>query len=985
MVRKPELVPRPLSQAQNNPPYPTTPPDEHPPPFLHDPHASDANGYTFVSHEDARRSRSNSDISSSSDWDEPEDEDEDETKKDDIPAALKPGPHRPTSSQQVKPDELPALLRVGPPGGSPAPRISIDSEDDRPKAENKTEEKKPESSSSPPPAPVSPPPPTLTSPPPPAVSPPPPPASNASDSPATTASGRRPTITLKSQNPYLQHFQSQTTGDSSYGNDGAGDPSAAQSAVPQEPIEMPLDNKTPVEQISKLSIWDNTEKDSQSPPSKPPPDVPQDSAKDQSSALADTASPTSPEAASRRHDSDASSAFFPGMDISSLDAVTSRNHGLPSDSDAQGGRTWQEQQAWEKSERERREREAAEAHERAMQEERERQAEEEWHRGEAAVKAAAQTQPPAQPSEETAPPLPPRPGTSSTTAEHAPTQPRPSNMTTSGTGLSEAELERQRKENYSIKHIRWFDSRTDNVREAPVLTQNANGPCPLLALVNALVLSTPIRQQSALVDALKTRETISLGFLLDAVFEELMTGHRGNNAQELPDVNDLYNFLLALHTGMNVNPRFVAAESDSLIDHPVPQNPTKPGGFEQTREMRLYSTFNIPLIHGWLPPSESPAYAAFNRSAKTYEDAQNIQFHEEELEVKLSSSGLSPTEQNLYEDLQAIKDFLQRWSTQLTDCGLKVMRESLKPGQFAILFRNDHFSTIYKEPRSQKILTLVTDAGYSSHEEIVWESLVDVTGRGSEMFSGDFRTVSHSSGSGPERPIRSLLDDEPPSQPTGGFPNGGGITYPQESGTVGGNPGDRTEQEDADLALALQLQEEEDDRHRRDTEARRRRENELSHNFLSNEATSNAGPNSRPGRINDTIRGQDIRPLIPPRRNNVQTHRPQADGEEPPPPTYEQAANSPVYVPGQGLPNPPQGAGAGRGQSAYAATSQGQGQSYWLGGRGNGRGRRTSQPTPLVNRIPDGNGTAGPSAPVGHGRRHSGQGGPGKEEKCIVM
>ncbi|KAH7051162.1 hypothetical protein B0J12DRAFT_740101 [Macrophomina phaseolina] len=937
MVRRPELVPRPLSQAQNNPPYPTTPPDEHPPPFLHDPQASDTNGYTFVSHEDARRSRSNSDISSSSDWDEPEDDDDEETKKDEIPAALKPGPHRPTSSQQVKKDELPALLRVGPPGGSPAPRISIDSEDDRPKVEEKAEP-----SFSPPPALASPPP-TATPPPHPAVSPPPPPASVSPEPPASDTPGRRPTVTLQSQNPYLQ-FQSQTAGDTTYGNDNAGATMATQHSLPQEPIEMPLDNKTPVEQISKLSLWDNV---GQSPHSGPPVSVPEEPAKQQPSAPGDIASPTSPTEAARRHDSDASSAFYPGMDISSLDAVTSRNHGLPSDSDAQGSRTWQEQQAWEKSERERREREAAEAHERAMQDERERQAEEEWHRGEAAAKAAAQaaaqTRP--QPPEETAPPLPPRPGTSSTTAEHPPTQPpRTQNMNVDGTGtsgLSEAEVDRQRKENYSIKHIRWFDSRTDNVREAPVLTQNANGPCPLLALVNALVLSTPIRQQSTLMDALKTRETISLGFL----------------AQELPDVSDLYNFLLALHTGMNVNPRFVAAESESLIDHPVSQSSAKPGDFEQTREMRLYSTFNIPLIHGWLPPPGSPAYAAFDRSAKTYEDAQNIQFHEEELEVKLSSSGLSPEEQNLL------------W--------FEGDGESLKPGQFAILFRNDHFSTIYKEPRSQKILTLVTDAGYSSHEEIVWESLVDVTGRGSELFSGDFRAVSHSTGSAPERPIRSLLDDEPPLQPSGGFPNGGGVTYPQESGTVGATPS--TEQEDADLALAMQLQEEEDDRHRRDAEARRRRENELSHNFLSSEANAHT-PNNRPGRVVDTIRGQDIRPLIPPRRNNVQTHRPQADGEEPPPPTYEQAANSPVYVPGQGLPNPPQG--AGRGQSAYAATSQGQ--SYFLGGRGNGRGRRTSQPTPLINRIPDGSGTAaGPSA--AHGRRHSNQGGPGKEEKCIVM
>ncbi|KAF4546490.1 uncharacterized protein LTHEOB_3798 [Lasiodiplodia theobromae] len=977
MVRKPELVPRPLSQAAQNPPYPTTPPDEHPPPFLHDPHPADTNSYQFVNHEDAHRPESDSDISSSSDWDEPEDDDG-EQQKHDIPAALRPGGHQATSSQQMKPNELPTLLRVGPPGGSPAPRISIDSEDDRPKIEEKTEEKKPEpqpSVTSPPPA-LATPPPAIASPPAPAVATPPPTVNAVSETPTTATPERRPTIPLKSQNPYLS-LQSQSNEQTSGQEGGATNPWSPQQSIPQEPIEMPLDNNTPVEQFSSMSLSNAVDNKAQSPPANPPPGVPEDTVEQ---ATADATAPTSPTAATQRHDSNASSAFYPGMDVSSLDAHSSRTYGLPEDSDAQPNRTWQEQQAWEKSERERREREAAEAQERAMQEERERQAEEEWHRGEAAAKAAAQAQaqaqPPAQPAEETAPPLPPRPGTSSTTAEHGPS--RPHNINTAGAAAAAAggpEVEspgtKQRKENYSIKHIRWFDNHTNNLREAPVLTQNANGPCPLLALVNALVLSTSQRQQSSLVEALKTRETISLGLLLDAVFDELMSGQRGTAAQELPDVGDLYAFLLALHTGMNVNPQFVATESESLIDHPVPQGNAKPGSFEQTREMRLYSTFKVPLIHGWMPPPDSVAYAAFGRSAKTYEDAQNIQFHEEELEAKLSTTGLSPQEQNLYQDLQAIKEFLQRYPTQLTDYGLKTMRDSIQPGQFAILFRNDHFSTIYKEPRSQKVFSLVTDAGYSSHEEIVWESLVDVTGRGSELFSGDFRTVSHSQGSAPERPIRSLLDDEPPRQ-TSGFPNGGGITYPQESGTVGATPS--TEQEDADLALALQLQEEEDDRHRRDAEERRRRENELSHNFLSNEANSHT---SRPGRITDPIRGSDIRPLIPPRRNNVQTNRPQVDGEEPPPPTYEQAANSPAYVPGQGLPNLPQGAGAsshGRGQSAYASTSQGQ--SYFIGGRPNGRGRRTSQPTLSAS-------AAGPSVPGG--RRHSGQGGPGKEEKCIVM
>ncbi|KAF2417257.1 hypothetical protein EJ08DRAFT_600142, partial [Tothia fuscella] len=332
-------------------------------------------------------------------------------------------------------------------------------------------------------------------------------------------------------------------------------------------------------------------------------------------------------------------------------------------------------------------------------------AEDEYHSGEAVSAVGDQG---------SAPQLPPRPKSADPQIEgHS-----------SGRETPNTTLKKQRNQTYMIKKVRWFDTSSQKFRVSPILVQNANGPCPLLALVNALTLSTPVDVETVLVETLRTREQVSLGLLVDAVFEELMSGRRGDAAQGLPDVGDLYSFLITLHTGMNVNPRFVPN--------------TQPGVFEETREMRLYSAFNVPLIHGWLPTSESSAYAAFDRSAKTYEDAQNIQFYEEELDTKIASTGLNAEEQTMFEDLHAIKQFLITWPTQLTEYGLGVLLAHVKPGDFAILFRNDHFSTIYKEPRSQQILILVTDAGYSSHDEIVWESLVDINGQGTEHYSGDF-------------------------------------------------------------------------------------------------------------------------------------------------------------------------------------------------------------------------------------------------------
>ncbi|KXL46195.1 hypothetical protein M433DRAFT_149430 [Acidomyces richmondensis BFW] len=498
---------------------------------------------------------------------------------------------------------------------------------------------------------------------------------------------------------------------------------------------------------------------------------------------------------------------------------------------------------------------------------------------------------------------------------------------------------RQRGENYSIKHVTWYDAAQsldphlkDRMRKSPILTQNANGPCPLLALVNALVLSTPQNMDTALIETLRTREQVSLGLLLDAVFEELMSGRRGDTAQGLPDVGELYAFLLALHTGMNVNPRFItpataprgsleSSPPEKTLLHPVERAQTKAGCFEETKEMRLYSVFNIPLIHGWVPPKGSSAYAAFERSAHSFEEAQNIQFLEPELEDKLRTEGLSPEEQQTLQDIKVIKTFLNTWPTQLTDYGLETISASLKPGQVAILFRNDHFSTLYKEPKYGALMTLVTDAGYSTHDEIVWESLVDVNGSASEMFSGDFRAVSHqqdvsklnhnSSGGRNEgwqtvgsRNRHSRQNRQGQMQLENGhlgdghetlppLPGRPGTVQPNDSEDIGVQPNaerSTSEQEDHDLALALQLQEEEEDRHRQ-AEERRRREQELSERFLSTEAVEGPRPPIPPRRSGNTSHLSTVPPAGRAPVNRADQNDPDA------PPSYEQSASDRPYRP----------------------------------------------------------------------------------------
>lgn len=683
----------------------------------------------------------------------------------------------------------------------------------------------------------------------------------------------------------------------------------------------------------------------------------------------------------------ASTAWDPQTDLSSLDAFSSRAHGLPDNALIGSQRSWQEQQAFEKSERERRGREAGIAFERAQKLEEERRAEEEWHAGEQAAAAGfPQTSPGfTQPSspEGIPPAKPPRPLVDTSVAQNVQrTVDSPSTV-----------MKKQRNQTYQIKKVRWFDANVGKVRVTPVLVQNANGPCPLLALVNALTLSTPMDIETGLVETLRTREQVSLGLLLDAVFEELMSGRRGERAHDLPDVSDLYSFLIALHTGMNVNPRFTfKPDRSSMTTHPALRPETQPGGFEDTREMKLYSTFSIPLMHGWLPTRDEPAYAAFDRSAKTYEETQNIQFYEEELEAKLSTTGLNSEEQHLFEDLATIKQFMSEWPTQLTEYGLDVLLEHIQPGHFAILFRNDHFSTVYKEPRSQQLLILVTDAGYSSHEEIIWESLVDISGRGTVHYSGDFRPVSHSSPSesgpaGPRisslsaPPVQNMLDvDQGWTTVQGkGKARGNQSASPnQQNGVVGSSssssaarnesalsPEERTkvEQEDHDLALALQLQDEEEERHRAE-QAARRREQELRGQVMD--------PQQRPL---PAAPQQSTRPTIPPRRNNVPTTNRPTNADEESPPTYEQASKDRRFVPPRDHPASPHA-------PVSPALHQGQRSAYMQNSASLLPGRRQSGP--LIDRIPTGSG-------LGRGqRRQSGfnQAGAGQNpvaEKCTIM
>ncbi|RVD88413.1 uncharacterized protein DFL_002599 [Arthrobotrys flagrans] len=484
-------------------------------------------------------------------------------------------------------------------------------------------------------------------------------------------------------------------------------------------------------------------------------------------------------------------------------------------------------------------------------------------------------------------------------------------------------------ETYQIKHIRFLNPATNKLAQSSILIQNENGPCPLIALVNVLSLS---RETLVLSEGLRIRETLSLELLLNVVCEELvLTGSWTG------DLSELFKFLLGLRTGMNVNPKFVNDQisADDFLrsrnvheNRPLPQ--PKPGDFEQTRELILYSAFNIPLVHGWLPAPTSPMFPVLVQHARDFEKAQDIILQQQFILEKGSrGEPISPEDNEIVAKAHEIQDFLEATGTQMTAYGLSILQTKLAPGSWSIFFRNDHFSTLYKHQRTGDLYTLVTDSGYASYEEIVWESLVDASGRDGEYFSGDFRPVGHGHGNNnvSQRQSDNILD---PNRGDGGWqpqiqprrsslgPPPGLSTQrrpvqsliPPETAPI--VPPDAGDTADYDLALAIHLQQEEEERAARTQQNRQN----LNPARIQNLAIANQPPvrslvssQPPPTGLRPRSNSTSHRPAQPPRPAGRQAQELRnaannATGEEIPPPYAAADPNPTAFLPQADAPGP---------------------------------------------------------------------------------
>nr|ACO15597.1 YPL191C [Caligus clemensi] len=237
-----------------------------------------------------------------------------------------------------------------------------------------------------------------------------------------------------------------------------------------------------------------------------------------------------------------------------------------------------------------------------------------------------------------------------------------------------------------IYHVKWI---TWKEKIVPVLTQNANGPCPLISLINVLLLrGSPNEAQKC---GLKGSETIRGSILLDYLGNAVLhsvprTLSEDDKLNYEANISDAIHILPRLQYGLDVNVKFTG------VRH-----------FEYTKEVLPFDLLNISLYHGWLVDPQS-----------------------EEAPVVGDLSYNALVEKVISDSAALGKHFLESSASQLTYHGLCELTSAMEKNEIAVFFRNNHFSTITKH--NERLYLLVTDQGFLKESRVVWETLDSVNG-----------------------------------------------------------------------------------------------------------------------------------------------------------------------------------------------------------------------------------------------------------------
>ncbi|KAI8098506.1 uncharacterized protein BX664DRAFT_318881 [Halteromyces radiatus] len=313
---------------------------------------------------------------------------------------------------------------------------------------------------------------------------------------------------------------------------------------------------------------------------------------------------------------------------------------------------------------------------------------------------------------------------------------------------------------YLVKTIAWTDPKTKTERPVRIITQNKNGPCPLVSICNVLFIRGDISVRPF------ERETVTFEYLMECLgdyllnhapsdektvesstIQEPLSSSPIDESHEIPmkstssrqstmeyvltyrhNLESALTILPRLQAGLDINVQF-----SSIYD------------FEATAELALFDLFDVNLVHGWIPdPQDEETYRVVHE-CKSYNGLVECVVRGNEVNLETSSL-LDNVEQRKKKDQAETRihdglvasTYLQDTATQLTYYGIELLMDTLPQNTLCVLFRNNHFSTLYKHPITNRLYTLVTDSGLVSESQVIWETLGDVDQGTSEFVNSQF-------------------------------------------------------------------------------------------------------------------------------------------------------------------------------------------------------------------------------------------------------
>lgn len=124
---------------------------------------------------------------------------------------------------------------------------------------------------------------------------------------------------------------------------------------------------------------------------------------------------------------------------------------------------------------------------------------------------------------------------------------------------------------FRLKQIQFFQ------RDAMIVCQNENGPCPLLAIVNVLSLQGKLEISPDM-------SFISLDALTQLVANQVLQHYEQTSEGVQPQhMNAILHVLPGMAKGLDLNVSFNGVDK-----------------YEFTEEITIFDALSIPLLHGWL-------------------------------------------------------------------------------------------------------------------------------------------------------------------------------------------------------------------------------------------------------------------------------------------------------------------------------------------------------------------------------------------------